>query len=247
MGNETENRNRILKMCKFRIWLRLIITSTILYRFSPNFACCREMLSLQCLLFVRQTGSSLPILEMCGFRFWQYSGSDDHVFQQISTKSHLQIKFSKADFVFNGEWNRKQETDFRGVQIPDLVSISHNLNPHVHNSLPISRNFASGLGMWAQHGRLFVKETGCSLLILEVCGFRFRQFSGSGEHICWQISTKSRVQIKFSNADFAFNVNESENRNQILEMCKCRFLLVHWIDPSSIEHNCACSSYINCT
>jgi len=35
-------------------------------------------------------------------------------------------------------------------------------------------------------------------------------------------------------------VNETENRNQILAMCKCRFLLVHWIDPSSIEHNCAC-------
>ena len=35
-------------------------------------------------------------------------------------------------------------------------------------------------------------------------------------------------------------VNETENRNQILEMCKCRFRLVHWIDPSSIEHNYAC-------
>jgi len=58
--------------------------------------------------------------------------------------------------------------------------------------------------MWA-HGRLFVKETGCSLLILEVCGFRFPQFSGSGEHIFRQISTKSHVQIKFSNANFVVN------------------------------------------
>jgi len=45
----------------------------------------------------------LPILEMCGFRFWQFSGSADHIFQQISTKSHLQIKFSNAEFVLNGK------------------------------------------------------------------------------------------------------------------------------------------------
>jgi len=31
------------------------------------------------------------------------SGSGDHIFQQISTKSHVRIKFSNADFVFNGE------------------------------------------------------------------------------------------------------------------------------------------------
>jgi len=58
------------------------------------------MLSHRRLLFAKQTGSSLPILEMCGFRFWQFSGSGDHSFQHISTKSHVQIKFSNADFVF---------------------------------------------------------------------------------------------------------------------------------------------------
>jgi len=61
------------------------------------------MLSLRRRLFVRQTGSSLPILEVCGFRFWQFSDFGDHIFEQISTKSHTQIKFSNADFVFNGE------------------------------------------------------------------------------------------------------------------------------------------------
>ena len=53
--------------------------------------------------FVRETGGSFPILEVCGFRFQQFSGSDDHIFQQISTKSHIEIKFSDADFVFNCE------------------------------------------------------------------------------------------------------------------------------------------------
>jgi len=103
MVNKTGNRNSILEMCKFRIWLRLIITSTILYRFSPSFACGSQIWSLRRLLFERQTGSSLPILEMCGFPFWQFSGYGDHIFQQISSKSQVQIKFDNADFVFNGE------------------------------------------------------------------------------------------------------------------------------------------------
>jgi len=72
------------------------ITSTILYRFSPNFACGSEIWSLRRLLFVRQTGSSFPILEVFGFRFRQFSGFGDHIFQQISTISHVQIKFSNA-------------------------------------------------------------------------------------------------------------------------------------------------------
>ena len=125
MVHETGNRNKILEMCKFQICFRLIITSTILYRFSPNFACGSQMWSRRRLLFARQTGSSLPILEVCGCRFWQFSGSGDHIFQQISSKSHVQIKFGNADFVFNGEWNRKWKSDFRGVRIPDLASISH--------------------------------------------------------------------------------------------------------------------------
>jgi len=52
---------------------------------------------------LRQTGNSFTILEVCGLRFPQFSGSGDHIFQHISTKSHVQIKFSNADFVFNGE------------------------------------------------------------------------------------------------------------------------------------------------
>jgi len=82
------------------------ITSTILCRFSRNFACCSEMWSLHRLLFVRQTGSCLLISEVCGFRFRQFWGSADHIFQQISIKSHTQIKLINVYFVFNGEWNR---------------------------------------------------------------------------------------------------------------------------------------------
>jgi len=61
------------------------------------------MWSLRRKLFVTQTGSSLPILEVCGFRFRQFSVSGDHIFQEISTKSHIQLKFSNTDFVFNSE------------------------------------------------------------------------------------------------------------------------------------------------
>jgi len=141
MVNETGNRNRILEMCKFRIFIRLRITSTILNRFSLNFACGSEIWSLRRKLFMRQTGSSLPILEVCGFRFWQFSASGDHIFQQISNKSHIQIKFRNADFVFNGEWNRKYKSDFRDVQIPNLFLINY----YVHNSLPIFTKFCMRL------------------------------------------------------------------------------------------------------
>jgi len=153
MVNETGNRNRILEMCKFRILFRLIITSTILYRFSPNFACGSEMWSLRRLLFVRKTGSSFPILEMCGFRFWQFSGSGDHIFQQISTKLHTPIKFSNADFVFNGEWNRNRKSDFRDVQFRtwfQLIITSTIL-------YWFSPNFACGSEMWSLRRLLFAR------------------------------------------------------------------------------------------
>jgi len=92
-----------------------------------------------------------------------------------------------------------------------------------------SPNIACGSKMWSLRRPLFVRQTGNSFPILEVCGFRFRQFSGSGDHIFQQISTKSHIQIKFSNSDFVLNENETRNRNWILEMCKfrIRFRLVH--------------------
>jgi len=103
MVNESGNRNRILEMCKFRIRIQLRITSTIPHQFSPNFAFGSEMWSFRRLLFVRQTGSIFSILEMCGFQFWQFSGFGDLICEQISTKSHVRIKFSNADIVFNGD------------------------------------------------------------------------------------------------------------------------------------------------
>jgi len=67
--------------------------------FHQIFACGSEIWSLRRLLFVRQTGSSFTILEVYVLRFRQFSGSGDHIFQQISTESHVQIKFSNADFL----------------------------------------------------------------------------------------------------------------------------------------------------
>ena len=121
------------------------------YRFSPNFACGSEMWSLRRLLFATQTGSSFPILEVCGFWFRQFSASGDHIFQQISrpTKSRIQIKFSNADSVFNGEWNRNSKSDFRDVQIPDSISICALWNDYVLNSLRISPNFTRWSEMWS--------------------------------------------------------------------------------------------------
>jgi len=92
-----KQKSDFLETCEFRIWLRWGITSTILYRFSPNFASGSGMSSHQ-RLFVTQTGSSLLILEVCGFWFRPFAGSGEHIFQPISTTSHVQIKFGNADF-----------------------------------------------------------------------------------------------------------------------------------------------------
>ena len=57
-------------------------TSAILYRFLPNFACRSEMW-----LFLGQTGSRLPILEMCKIQFWQFHNCVGHIFPRIVTKT----------------------------------------------------------------------------------------------------------------------------------------------------------------
>ena len=67
------------------------ITSAILYRFSPNFACRSEMWLFRTLLFLEQTGSSLPILEMCKIQFWQFRGCGGHIFLRIVIKTWTEI------------------------------------------------------------------------------------------------------------------------------------------------------------
>jgi len=67
------------------------ITSAILYRFSPNFACRSEMWLFQTLLFLGQTGSRLPILEMCKIQFWQFRDCGRHIFPRIVTKTRTEI------------------------------------------------------------------------------------------------------------------------------------------------------------
>ena len=109
------------------------------------------MYSLHRLLFIIETGSSLPILEMCGFWFWQFSGCGDHNFQQISTKSHTQIKFSNADFVFNGEWNRKNRN-----RILEMCKFRIWLRLIITSTIlyRFSPNFACGSEMWSLRFRL---------------------------------------------------------------------------------------------
>ena len=67
------------------------ITSALLYRFSPNFACRSEMWLFRTLLFLEQTGSSLPILEMCKIQFWQFRDCGGHIFSRIVIKTWIQI------------------------------------------------------------------------------------------------------------------------------------------------------------
>ena len=63
------------------------ITSAILYRFSSNFACRSEMRLFRTLLFLEQTGSTLPILKMCKIQFWQFRDCGGHIFSRIVIKT----------------------------------------------------------------------------------------------------------------------------------------------------------------
>jgi len=67
------------------------ITSAILYLFSPNFACCSEIWLFRTLLFLGQTGSRLPILEMCKIRFWHFRDCGGYIFPRIVTKNGTEI------------------------------------------------------------------------------------------------------------------------------------------------------------
>ena len=67
------------------------ITPAILYRFSPIFACRSEMWLFRTLLFLEQTRSSLPILEMCKVQFWQFRDCGGHILPRIVTKNRIEI------------------------------------------------------------------------------------------------------------------------------------------------------------
>ena len=59
--------------------------------FSPNFACRSEIWLFWRLLFLGQTGSRLPIVEMCKIRFWQFRRCGGHIFPRIVTKTRTEI------------------------------------------------------------------------------------------------------------------------------------------------------------
>jgi len=57
------------------------------------------MWSARCLLFLRQTGSSLPILEMCKIQFWQFHDCGGHIFPRFVTKIRIELKLISIDFI----------------------------------------------------------------------------------------------------------------------------------------------------
>jgi len=83
------------------------ITSANLFRFSPNFACRSEMWLFQTLLFLGQTVSRLPILEMCKITFWHFCDCGGHIFPLIVTKTRTEIYLISVDFVLGGQQYRK--------------------------------------------------------------------------------------------------------------------------------------------
>ena len=102
----------------------------------------------------------------------------------------------------------------------------------------LSPNFASVSGM--SHRRLFVTQTGSSLLILEVCGFFFGSFRALASTSFNRSAPDPMYRYNSAMPTLYSMMNGTGNRNRILERCKIQFWLVHWIDPRSLEHNYAC-------
>jgi len=83
--------------------------------------------------------------------------------------------------------------------------------------------------MWSLRRLLFARQTGSSLLILEVCGFRFRQFSGSRDQIVNTSAPNPMYRQNAAMLTLYSMVNETGNRNRVIEVCKFRiwFQQVH--------------------
>ena len=75
------------------------ISSAVHDRFSPNFACRSEMWLFRRLLFLRQTGSRLPILEVCKIRFWQFRDCGGHIFPWKNANfGRFEVAFDRPKF-----------------------------------------------------------------------------------------------------------------------------------------------------
>jgi len=88
MVNETGNRNWILEMCRFRIRFRLVhrgmIVSVTRYGFHQILHVIDSASDV--LETINRKYGRYPILEVCRFRFRQFSGSVEHVCHRIGTK-----------------------------------------------------------------------------------------------------------------------------------------------------------------
>ena len=112
------------------------ITSAILYRFSPNFACRSEMWLFRTLLFLRQTGNRLPILEMCKIQFWQFRDCGDHIFPRFITKIRIELKLISIDFILVVNETRNRIRMLERCKFRFRYRFHPVYNDYICNSLP---------------------------------------------------------------------------------------------------------------
>ena len=92
MVKETGNRIRILERWKFRFRFHSFLNNyAILCLIWQKFACGCQMSSASQLLFLWQTGSRYPILEVCEFQFWQCRDNSCHTFLRILAVLRLHL------------------------------------------------------------------------------------------------------------------------------------------------------------
>jgi len=130
--------------CKFRL---LVSISSAVERlrpqfftdFFPNFVWCTKIRPARRPLFMWQTGSRCPMLEVC--RFWFLGGSFAVVVGTFFHDSSQKSKYSSnwSALTLRSGTNEIGNSNFRQLQIPICVWLYSLLSDYVSNSLPAIR------------------------------------------------------------------------------------------------------------
>ena len=148
VANETGNRIRILKRCKFRYFGLGIdfirsrtITYAILYHFHKTLRRARKRGRLDARCFWDKPEVDVHVvLEVCEFRFWQFPNCACHVFPRIVTKNWNKFKANLHWLYLEYQRNRKQKLILEMCKIHGRMPILTVLRLHLIDPSSIEHN-----------------------------------------------------------------------------------------------------------
>jgi len=130
-------------------------------------------------LFLRQTESRLPILEVCKVRFWQFCDCDGHIFTHGSSqKPELRYNYSTLTSysVANETGNRIRILERCKFRFRYRFHHSSGLEQLRTQCYTISIKLCVRFGNVVSYLPLFIRQTGSRHTTLEVYAFRFGSF-----------------------------------------------------------------------